>query len=467
MAHLRTAMDSAFWDFDVSSSQTLVGTAKAVPGEPFPLDGARASRTLRIQQVSFLGNGFPLGILPSFSPTAHKELGSFSLQSLLLKFPAADWWVGLVGQFRPKKVISSIKEDLVSDLDNLELLPALKDVATMFLDKTLYSYGLCSQFSPTPFSSVFASTEEHGDRKGRRHKAMFYHRLPHHDINLEAAWPELFIDHKGQYWEVPESLSLDLSSLKSESGLRYRVGLHKNGGVPRALYNTDGGDPPLTLMPGLCAKAAFSLEKNRYLWGGKEQKQGVTETIDDAEPSYDVRLKDPHAAISGIVGGTFSAWFGGSDTVGTNGDGNLAIHNKRSPLNADLFGSLCCTYQHGSFRKDFRDLTRLDARLDISSGSAFSKRVFNGFKKSIDDLERSKSTPRLNLIFQQQIAGPIVFRVDSRLMLDSTSVKRGPHVEDTILSLNYSFKLLESGKAVFWFSPKRKEGMVELRLFEF
>ncbi|XP_022975244.1 protein TRIGALACTOSYLDIACYLGLYCEROL 4, chloroplastic-like [Cucurbita maxima] len=91
MAHLRTAMDSAFWNFDVSSSQTLVGTAKAVPGEPFPLDGARASRTLRIQQVSFLGNGFPLGILPSFSPTAHKELGSFSLQSLLLKFPAADW----------------------------------------------------------------------------------------------------------------------------------------------------------------------------------------------------------------------------------------------------------------------------------------------------------------------------------------------------------------------------------------
>lgn len=86
-------------------------------------------------------------------------------------------WVGLVGQFRPKKVISSIKEDLVSDLDNLELLPALKDVATMFLDKTLYSYGLCSQFSPTPFSSVFASTEEHGDRKGRRHKAMFYHRV--------------------------------------------------------------------------------------------------------------------------------------------------------------------------------------------------------------------------------------------------------------------------------------------------
>lgn len=66
-----------------------------------------------------------------------------------------------------------------------------------------------------------------------------------------------------------------------------------------------------------------------------------------------------------------------------------------------------------------------------------------------------------------QVAGPIVFRVDSRFMLDSASGKRGSHIEDTIYSLNYSFRLLKSGKAVFWYSPKRKEGMVELRLFEF
>lgn len=66
-----------------------------------------------------------------------------------------------------------------------------------------------------------------------------------------------------------------------------------------------------------------------------------------------------------------------------------------------------------------------------------------------------------------QVAGPIVFRVDSKLLLDSASGKRGPHVEDTIYSLNYSFRLLRSGKAVFWYSPKRKEGMVELQLFEF
>lgn len=66
-----------------------------------------------------------------------------------------------------------------------------------------------------------------------------------------------------------------------------------------------------------------------------------------------------------------------------------------------------------------------------------------------------------------QIAGPIVFRVDSRVLLDSSSGRRGPHVEDFIYSLSYSLRLLQSGKVVAWYSPKRKEGMIELRVFEF
>lgn len=92
MARLRTAIDSAFWDLDVSSPQLLEGTAKSVPGEPFPMDAARASRALRIQQISLMRNGFPLGIIPSFSPTSTKELGSFSLQSLLLQRATSKWY---------------------------------------------------------------------------------------------------------------------------------------------------------------------------------------------------------------------------------------------------------------------------------------------------------------------------------------------------------------------------------------
>lgn len=84
-------MDSGFWDLDVASPQILEGTAKAVPGEPLPMDGARASRALRIQQLALLGNGFPLGIIPSYSPTTRKDLGSFSLQSLLFRPSTSKW----------------------------------------------------------------------------------------------------------------------------------------------------------------------------------------------------------------------------------------------------------------------------------------------------------------------------------------------------------------------------------------
>ncbi|KAG2332122.1 hypothetical protein Bca52824_003302 [Brassica carinata] len=52
MANLSSAIDSVFWDQNLSSPQTLEGTARSVPGEPFPVDGARASRSHRIQQLS-------------------------------------------------------------------------------------------------------------------------------------------------------------------------------------------------------------------------------------------------------------------------------------------------------------------------------------------------------------------------------------------------------------------------------
>ena len=78
--------------------------------------------------------------------------------------------------------------------------------------------------------------------------------------------------------------------------------------------------------------------------------------------------------------------------------------SKRSPLSADLFGSVCYTFQHGNFRKYYGDLTRVDARLDISSASAFTKRVLNGFKSSSSNLvEDPNAHPRLSLIFQQQV----------------------------------------------------------------
>lgn len=131
-----------------------------------------------------------------------------------------------------------------------------------------------------------------------------YFQLPYHDITFEAAWPQLFVDHKGQYWDVPESISLDLLSLVSESGLRYRLGLHKSSGHPLAV-NATSHDPPAALLPGLCAKAAFSYEKSMDFWRHREKREDIIERTDRGlfwRPSYDVRLNEPHSAISGIIG---------------------------------------------------------------------------------------------------------------------------------------------------------------------
>ncbi|KAF9605311.1 hypothetical protein IFM89_015927 [Coptis chinensis] len=129
-------------------------------------------------------------------------------------------------------------------------------------------------------------------------------QLPEHDLTLEATWPELFIDRNGKYWDVPESISLDMSSFISNSGLRYRFGVNKNSGHPQAV-NAINGYPPLALMPGICAKAVFSYEKSSDIWRQEEKQKDIIIATEKGKflwPSYDVRLKEPHAAISGIFG---------------------------------------------------------------------------------------------------------------------------------------------------------------------
>jgi len=85
----------------------------------------------------------------------------------------------LVGQFRPRKLISNIKKEVMSG-DEIEI-PAFKDVAKHIVDKSLYAHGLFSQVSLTDDTSLLFNVERHGERKGRRSKAMLYHKVnsPH------------------------------------------------------------------------------------------------------------------------------------------------------------------------------------------------------------------------------------------------------------------------------------------------
>ncbi|KAK8961223.1 hypothetical protein KSP40_PGU016681 [Platanthera guangdongensis] len=274
MANLRLAMDAGFWDLNVASPQTLDGAARSVACGPAPLPSARASRTDRPLQLSFLRNVFPLGLIPSLSPTPYKELGSFSLQSTLLSHAFSNIfflrWVGLVGQFRPRKLISMIKKE-VTRREEMDL-SIFRDIGKHFFDKSIYAIGLLSQFYLTDDTTLMLNVERHGERKGRRAKAVLFHKLPNHDVSLEAAWPELYVERNGTYWEVPSSASLDVSSLISESGFRYRFGLHKSDGNPEGI-NFTHSDTPSTLMPGIWAKAAISLEKAEIY--GEEGKKKV------------------------------------------------------------------------------------------------------------------------------------------------------------------------------------------------
>lgn len=473
MATLRTAMDAGFWDLNISTAQSVDGVARSVPGEPFPMDVSRANRFLRFQQLSAFGYVFPLGIIPHWSPTPHKELGPFALQSSLRKAFADRRWLGLVGQVRPKKLIAALKAE-VSQIEEWDI-SVVKDLAMTFLEKSVYSVGLLSQIALGSSGSLLLNMEKHGERKGINQKLMIYQQLPSHDVTFEAAWPELFIDSKGKYWEVPESISLDCLSLVSDSGLRYRFGFHKNGGLPKAV-DSSTDEAPLTLLPGFCAKAALSYEKSKDIWRQKQRKKDLiidTPVGKFLQYSYDSRLSEPHVSVSGIIGAACASWvsFGKSTTLSTNSSKtrDSGIHSNpktRSPFSVNLFGSGCCTFQHGKFRNPFGDLTRIDVRLDFPEASLLLKQFSNAADRNPDDV--LSSSPRLNFIFQQQVAGPVVFRVDSRMLLgSSTGGGGGPHFEDIMFSLNYHLRGLPSAKFVAWYSPKRKEAMLEFRTLEF
>lgn len=121
-----------------------------------------------------------------------------------------------------------------------------------------------------------------------------------------------------------------------------------------------------------------------------------------------------------LLGGTCTAWFGGNGnsdpslpTQSGEVESDRRITNKRNPFSADLFGSLCYTIQRGKFKNDFNDLTRIDARLDVSSASAFIR----GAAHLISDITRGRvvrevdplASPRLHVVLQQQVLSPCAY----------------------------------------------------------
>ena len=120
-------------------------------------------------------------------------------------------------------------------------------------------------------------------------------QLPHQNVTVQASCPGLYVDKKGVYWDVPLSLSADLASVGSSSGLSCHLFLQQNSGEPKCFGGDETSEVPIALLPGLCAKAAVSIKKSIDAWRKKEDK------LKNVQP-YDVFLSDSHVSFTGIVG---------------------------------------------------------------------------------------------------------------------------------------------------------------------
>lgn len=95
-------------------------------------------------------------------------------------------WLGLVGQFRPRKLLSTIKKGLTSS-DDMDL-SSFKDIGKHFFDKSLYALGFFSQLSLTDDTSLLFNVERHGERKAPRSKAVLFHKVISNFLRLSLSF---------------------------------------------------------------------------------------------------------------------------------------------------------------------------------------------------------------------------------------------------------------------------------------
>ncbi|BFG14790.1 hypothetical protein CerSpe_010640 [Prunus speciosa] len=433
MKKLRWAMDGSFWDLDVSTPRTLDGLARPVPGDPLPLGLTRGARLSRPKQIDFMQRFMPIPFVPSYAAA-----NGFNLQRVLT-IPISDNWFGtLLGQFNLQRFVSSVKKSgKTTPPDSASSW--MQSIGTHLRDKSLYALSFCSDFLLTPDDTLVFSVEAYGDDKKARKKALFQHKFPHHNLTVEAVWPGLFVDKPGS----PERL---------DSG--------QSDGVPASL------------LPGLSVTSAFSFKKNIELWRSNGQKLRMVQP-------YDIFLSNPHVSASGIIGAAMTASFGDSSVRSQIADDDpegfrgfsIRAPEVKSAFLADIFASASFTAQHGNFQRLFLDLTRFHARLDFPSGSKFlsgathlAQDFFNSQQPNLEAIQ--DICPNATLSLQQQIAGPVSFRVDSGVAVELKNQDWNIRVDEPVFALEYALQVLGSAKAIAWYSPKHQECMIELRFYE-
>uniref|UniRef100_A0A0E0C004 Protein TRIGALACTOSYLDIACYLGLYCEROL 4, chloroplastic n=1 Tax=Oryza meridionalis TaxID=40149 RepID=A0A0E0C004_9ORYZ len=456
------------WELDVETPAAMEGAARPVPGDPLPLGLSRGPRVTRTKQLDFLHRFMASPLVPSFSASG----AGLSVHHAHLVHLAHNWSFTILEQLHVQKLVAVVKEKLSNRQDvswSNDIKRHLHDVMCRHrtLDYTRYHIA-----TGAVQSEEGGSGQSNISTQGKLSGYFLCYLLPHQNITLEASWPGLFIDKKGVYWDVPLSLSADLASVGSKSGLSYHVLLQQNSGEPKCFGGgEETSDVPVALLPGLCAKAAVSIKKSIDVWRKKEDK------LKNVQP-YDLFLSEPHVSFTGIIGAVASGSFGDcskrmsmqNEIQKSNAFKYFDERNKFAAF-ADLFASVNFTAQHGNFQRLLLDLTRVSARLDISSGSLFlrgaSQLAQDFFFSRRPDLETFCDVcPDVIVSLQQQIVGPFSFRVESAVTIDPKKQDHYVRVDDSVFAIDWALKVLGSAKATAWYSPKHQEAMVELRFFE-
>ncbi|KAM1745342.1 hypothetical protein ACFX11_012105 [Malus domestica] len=466
MKKLRWAMDGSFWDLDVSTPRTLDGLVRPVPGDPLPLGLTRGPRLSRPKQIDFMQRFMASIFVPSYTAA-----DGFTLQRVLTLPIGENWFGTILGQFNFQRFISAVKKS-GKEAPPDSVSSWMQSIGTHLREKSLYALSFCSEFWLTADDTLVLSVDGYGDDKKPRKKALFQHKFPHHNLTVEAVWPGLFVDKPGNYWDVPFSMSLDLASVASDSGASYRVCARHNSGTPERFDGGQSDGVPVTLLPGLSVTSAFSFKKNFELWRSHAQKLRMVQP-------FDVFLSNPHVSASGIIGAVMTASFGDSwvrsqiaddDPQGFRGF-SFRAPGVKSAFLADIFASATFTAQHGNFQRLFLDLSRFHARLDFPSGSKFlsgaahlAQDYFNSQQPNLEAIQ--DICPNATLSLQQQICGPVSFRVESGVAVELKNREWNIRVDEPVFALEYALQVLGSAKAVAWYSPKHQECMIELRFYE-
>lgn len=446
-------VDSQFWNQETESSRAVDGVVHTLPYEPPPLGLLRSNRLLRSQQLLLLQEHGSFPVTPSFSD------GALSLDSVIAVVGGLNWWTTLTARMQTHGIVNILREESQGNRSTPVTIDGWAKAKQLFCH-SMNALGMHTRACLGSNTSLSASCEMDdglarllscnylsGDSEKPWHaQASLRHKMQQHDFLVAAAWNDKCVDRRGRYWNVPDTVSLDLLSC-NPSGLRYRVGVHHSSGVTEPSGEAASA-LPFGALAGVCGRAAVFLEKEINLWKDTQNKP---------QKPFNLLASHPHFTISGIMGGILTV---DSLKGGQRRDG-FALKPTSPIVSADAFASVGLSAQLGHFQRWFLDFSKLDACINVGSAAALVAAASNS-----ENGNKGSHIPTLEVTLQQQVSGPIRARMDARFGMESLYFKKNLQVQDIAYGFDWSPESSGSLKVVVWYSPMRNEGMMEFRLLE-